>query len=172
MPLRVPCLDLVQQHAAGAIGDDRQHTQPGCIGSFAQGQLGAGQIRPGAVPASTVHDLERLVSIVRRVPCAAMNNRPMPLPTEPLPADVLDALRRGQTITAIKLLRQSTGLGLKEAKDLVDGHLRSLADLRVPGGAGQVLSPGQVPRSNGMAWWVAAVVIVAAAAAWWFLRSR
>lgn len=42
----------------------------------------------------------------------------------PLPADVLAALERGKTIDAIKLLRAATGLGLKEAKDLVDAHLR------------------------------------------------
>ena len=44
----------------------------------------------------------------------------MPAPNEMLPPEVLDAVRRGQTIEAIKLLRETTGLGLKEAKDLVD----------------------------------------------------
>jgi len=43
-------------------------------------------------------------------------------PTDPLPPDVAAALERGETIEAIKLLRASTGLGLKEAKDVVDGH--------------------------------------------------
>ena len=41
----------------------------------------------------------------------------------PLPAPVLDALARGQTIEAIKLLREARGLGLKEAKDIVDAQL-------------------------------------------------
>ncbi len=40
----------------------------------------------------------------------------------PLPDDVLDALQEGQTIEAIKLLRTATGLGLKEAKDVIDAH--------------------------------------------------
>jgi ribosomal protein L7/L12 len=40
-----------------------------------------------------------------------------------LPAPALDALARGQTIEAIKLVREATGLGLKEAKALVDAHL-------------------------------------------------
>jgi len=44
-------------------------------------------------------------------------------PADPLPADVLAALARGQTIEAIKLLRAATGLGLKEAKDAIDLHL-------------------------------------------------
>ncbi|MEP7302618.1 MAG: ribosomal protein L7/L12 [Caldimonas sp.] len=43
---------------------------------------------------------------------------------EPLPADVLAALQRGSAIEAIKLLRAATGLGLKEAKDVIDQHLQ------------------------------------------------
>lgn len=39
-----------------------------------------------------------------------------------LPDDVLDALENGQTIEAIKLLRAASGLGLKEAKDLIDAY--------------------------------------------------
>ena len=34
--------------------------------------------------------------------------------------DVAEALRRGEKIKAIKLYRQSTGVGLKEAKDAVE----------------------------------------------------
>jgi hypothetical protein len=37
-----------------------------------------------------------------------------------LPAEIVDALRRGDLITAIKLLRSAKGLGLKEAKDFLD----------------------------------------------------
>lgn len=45
-------------------------------------------------------------------------------PTGPsLPPDVLAALDDGKLIEAIKRLRAATGLGLKEAKDLVDAHL-------------------------------------------------
>ena len=47
----------------------------------------------------------------------------MNMQSGPLPDDVLAALQRGQTIEAIKLLRGSTGLGLAEAKDLIDRHL-------------------------------------------------
>jgi len=39
-----------------------------------------------------------------------------------LPDTVLQALRDGQTIEAIKRLRQSSGLGLKEAKDMIDAY--------------------------------------------------
>ena len=41
-----------------------------------------------------------------------------------VPAAVHDALRRGDSIGAIKLVREATGLGLKEAKDIVDEILR------------------------------------------------
>lgn len=40
-----------------------------------------------------------------------------------LPPDVLASLDEGQVIEAIKRLRAATGLGLKEAKDLIDAHL-------------------------------------------------
>lgn len=38
-----------------------------------------------------------------------------------LPAGVLDALRAGQKIEAIRLYRQATGVDLKTAKEFVDG---------------------------------------------------
>ncbi len=37
--------------------------------------------------------------------------------------DVQLALDEGKKVTAIKLLRQHRNLGLKEAKDLLDGHV-------------------------------------------------
>ncbi len=46
-----------------------------------------------------------------------MNNE-----NQPLPDAVIDALQNGHTIEAIKLLRSATGLGLKEAKDVIDGY--------------------------------------------------
>ena len=46
-------------------------------------------------------------------------------PADPLPPDVLAALEQGNKIEAIKRLRAATGLGLKEAKDIVDGQRAS-----------------------------------------------
>src|SRR6185436_382395 len=40
----------------------------------------------------------------------------------PLPEDVLAALSRGETVEAVKRLRAATGLGLQEAKYLLDRH--------------------------------------------------
>lgn len=58
-----------------------------------------------------------------------------------LPQSAVSALRNGQMIEAIKLTRQELKLGLKEAKDLVDGFVESdpmlkaqLANKRVGGG--------------------------------------
>ena len=45
-------------------------------------------------------------------------------PADPLPGKVLDALLRGTSIEAIKLLRASTGLGLTEAKNVIDQYQR------------------------------------------------
>jgi ribosomal protein L7/L12 len=47
-----------------------------------------------------------------------------------VPPDVREALERGETILAIKRLRQATGLGLKEAKDFVDEIRRRQAAAR------------------------------------------
>lgn len=46
-----------------------------------------------------------------------------------IPADVREALERGQTIEAIKRLRQATGMGLKEAKERIDEVRRRKATL-------------------------------------------
>jgi len=45
-------------------------------------------------------------------------------PSDPLPRNVLGALQHGKLIEAIKLLRESSGLGLKEAKEVIESHLQ------------------------------------------------
>lgn len=46
------------------------------------------------------------------------------LSTDPvLPDEVIQAIKNGNKIEAIKLLREKTGLGLKESKDLVDAYV-------------------------------------------------
>lgn len=47
-----------------------------------------------------------------------------------LPAEALAALSRGQLIEAIKIVRAATGLGLKEAKDLVEQYRDGQAPVR------------------------------------------
>lgn len=41
-----------------------------------------------------------------------------------LPDDVIAAIRQQRKIEAIKILREHRGIGLKEAKDAVEGYLR------------------------------------------------
>jgi hypothetical protein len=67
----------------------------------------------------------------------------MPSSIEPLPPEVIDALRHGNKIEAIKRLRIATGLGLAEAKDRIEAH-----DLA---GAGQ-MSRGAAPPSGSRNW--------------------
>jgi ribosomal protein L7/L12 len=46
-----------------------------------------------------------------------------------VPLDVKEALERGETILAIKRFRQATGVGLKDAKDVIDELRRRSASL-------------------------------------------
>jgi hypothetical protein len=110
----------------------------------------------------------------------------MATPPRILPPDVVNALRRGNKIEAIKLLRQATGLGLAEAKDVVDAYALLAAGRGTAGDASQTaahgasgvtphspvratssldphLSPGEVPRIPNFGWIVAIVVIAAVA---------
>ena len=48
-----------------------------------------------------------------------------------LPNDVVDAIHAGKKIEAIKRLREYNGLGLKEAKQIVDAYSREHPDLIV-----------------------------------------
>jgi hypothetical protein len=53
----------------------------------------------------------------------------MPGKSPELPAAAIEALTKGDKIGAIKILRQNSGLGLKEAKDAVDTYVASRPDL-------------------------------------------
>lgn len=52
-------------------------------------------------------------------------------PTD-LPGDVIEAIKAGQKIQAIKRLRDAEGLGLKEAKHAVDAYIRAHPTLQPP----------------------------------------
>ncbi|MEO7055945.1 MAG: ribosomal protein L7/L12 [Caldimonas sp.] len=72
-----------------------------------------------------------------------------------LPVLVIEALQRGEKLQAIRLMREITGVGLKEAKDAVEASPHAAAR----GG----LSPGEVPRTGRLVWGVIAAVLVAVA---------
>ncbi len=82
----------------------------------------------------------------------------------PLPAPVLAALQRGNKVEAIKLLRELSGLGLKEAKDLVDAAPQQFQpDLAAR-------APGEVQESRSLGAWLFAIAAIALVA-YYFLRA-
>ena len=82
----------------------------------------------------------------------------------PMPPAAVDALRSGNKIEAIRLVREHTGLGLKAAKDKVDGFEAQMPDSAVPGG----LSPGEVRGTGGALPWVVGVGVAAAVTYFFF----
>ncbi len=89
------------------------------------------------------------------VPMASLANQ--------LPASVAEALRSGNKIEAIKLLREQTGLGLKEAKDAVEGM-----EVRKAGGTGHFPTIEKPKSGSGLSWLIGLVVL--GFAAYYFLR--
>lgn len=73
-----------------------------------------------------------------------------------LPADVIDAIKSGRKIEAIKMLRASHRLGLKEAKDWVDAYQQ--------GHPGRPVTEPSGSRSGSAAsgfWWFLALLAAA-----------
>jgi ribosomal protein L7/L12 len=62
------------------------------------------------------------------------------------PPQVQAALQRGQKVAAIRVLREATGLGLKEAKAAVE------AQLGERGTRDHSLGPGELPRARWGGW--------------------
>ena len=85
--------------------------------------------------------------------------------TSPLPEPVVEALRRGNKLEAIKLLGETTGLGLQEAKDWIDSSSQEVQS-KVGTGA-----PGEVSRPSNLIWYVVAAQAVTALIAYWVMRS-
>ncbi len=83
-----------------------------------------------------------------------------------LPPQVAAELARGNKIEAIKLLRNATGFGLKEAKDAVDAAERNHNP------CAEAAAPGEVPnRSSSKLWhWIAVAAVMLVA--YWYIRSR
>jgi len=77
---------------------------------------------------------------------------PTAAPLASLPPEVAAAMKQGNKIEAIRMLREKTGLGLKEAKEAVESIQTDTSSLR---------APGEVARSGIGMWLVAALVAVA-----------
>lgn len=81
---------------------------------------------------------------------------PLPAAAE---AEVRALIQQRRKIDAIKVVRQHTGIGLKEAKDVVDALDR---ELRPPG-----TQPTGPSGSGGLV--ALAIVVIVAILAWWWL---
>jgi hypothetical protein len=86
---------------------------------------------------------------------------PEVITTSQLPDEVLDAIREGRKIEAIKMLREETGLGLANAKVLVDNAWRDHGPARpVKSFDDQAAGHGRLITSF--------VLFLAVASAWYF----
>lgn len=91
-----------------------------------------------------------------------------------VPAAALAALARGQKIEAVRLTREATGLGLAEAKQLVEAHQNPAAGgfERPPSSApaNPMAEPGRV-SGGGFKWLPLVVVLLLAALAWSYFKG-
>ncbi|RZI77610.1 MAG: hypothetical protein EOP80_04275 [Variovorax sp.] len=91
-----------------------------------------------------------------------------------VPAAALAALARGQKVEAVRLTREATGLGLAEAKQLVEAHQNpAFGDFghlpsSVP--SDPMAEPGRV-SGGGLTWLPVVIVLLLAAFAWWYFRG-
>lgn len=85
--------------------------------------------------------------------------------TAPFPVAAEAALVKGNKIEAIKIVREESGIGLKEAKDLVEQHVASRPGLQM-----QVESAQAEARQGFLPWFL--VVIVIGALVYYFVAGR
>jgi ribosomal protein L7/L12 len=105
-----------------------------------------------------------LIDAHARGAAASVSYTQSPGGAKTVPASVVEALKQGRTVDAIKLLREHDGLGLKEAKAWIDAH-RASGDL---GADRQGLSPGEEPRAGNAGGWL--MLVVFAVVGWLLLR--
>ncbi|MCE9658450.1 MAG: ribosomal protein L7/L12 [Burkholderiales bacterium] len=99
--------------------------------------------------------LKEAKDVVERYPGSNHPVRPSVASMLSLPFAVAEAMKQGNKLEAIRLMREQGGLGLKEAKDAVEAFERANAT-----GMG-TRAPGEVPRSRA-GWWLMAVLLLAA----------
>ena len=106
--------------------------------------------------------------------------------SDALPAGVVDAIRSGNKIEAIRLLREATGAGLVEAKGTIEsfeaaeGHAAAVTPHPAPHPhpkpvasvplARDGLSPGEEPRTAGKAMGFVVLLVIAAVVVFLILR--
>jgi ribosomal protein L7/L12 len=72
----------------------------------------------------------------------------MTLPVASIPSAAIDALRRGNTIEAVKILRSAAPLDLKTAKDMIDAYRRSETLATRPGTAASSMTRGALEAKH------------------------
>lgn len=82
---------------------------------------------------------------------------------KPLPPEPATLLTEGRMIEAIKVLRNSNGIGLKEAKDWVDWHIAQNPMLRV-----QLETQQRATRRKFFLWFLLVDVLIAAGLIYYF----
>lgn len=80
---------------------------------------------------------------------------------EKLSASVMEAVRSGHTIQAIKRLRAGKGLGLKEAKDIIDREIDAY----------RLANPDVALRQKSSPWPIVLVVFIAGVL-YWYLGNQ
>ena len=84
--------------------------------------------------------------------------------SSPLPHAAIEALRQGNKIEAIKLVRLDRGTDLKDSKHAVEAYLRTQPDLQ------RQLEAAQAEARSGFLKW-AVVLLVALAIAYFFFHK-
>jgi ribosomal protein L7/L12 len=82
-----------------------------------------------------------------------------------LPSAAIEALRKGNKVEAIKILRRERNLGLKEAKDCVEDYVRRDPLLQ------RSLQQAQAESNRGCLFWLA-VVLALGAAGYYLLAGK
>ncbi len=107
---------------------------------------------------------EAVDAYIRRRNLPPATSAPEPLPSRDVPAGVLEALRNGNKIEAVRRAREEQGLSLRDAKLFVD--LLEAKEPSAPSGSAAPIAPR---KSSALMGFVVLVVIVAAYVAYRFL---
>ncbi|MGE4111529.1 MAG: ribosomal protein L7/L12 [Burkholderiales bacterium] len=83
-----------------------------------------------------------------------------------LPAAALAALEKGSKIEAIKIVRIDRGIGLKEAKDVVEQYLDARPDLQ------SRMNTASLEAAKGSLGWIFLVAVVALVAYYFYTGNR
>ncbi|MEP7151180.1 MAG: 50S ribosomal protein L7/L12 [Nitrospira sp.] len=86
-------------------------------------------------------------------------------PSAELPAAAVEALRQGNKIEAIKLVRVEHDIGLKESKDSVEAYLRAQPALL------QQLNVSQTQGREGVLRWLVVVALLLAVGAYLYFNK-